>query len=448
MRYEDTSGSFNSAAAGTPDARDDTDNLAAGSRSPATGNAISGEGTVTGAAGADIIGNAPGHIVALQGANGSDTADSGGSLHAAGRFGTLTMNQDGGYSYRTSGAAPENARDVFSYTLADQSGARDTALLAIDIGHTPSVAANAQQIVPGADGVVTLPAGVELSDVHVVGRNLVIDMPDGSQMVIIDGAVFVPQLVLNGVEVPSSNLAALLVDSEPKPGAGTPQSGGGNFAVDVGPLDPGVPLGDLIPPTDLSFTPPEFEEPNQIPDDEPEILIIPDGQPGAVNAVDSVDESGLPERDGEPEGTLEPQTIETTTGVISISGDDGIDSVTINGVEIDSVGDTVETDRGILTITSIDLDSGEIGYSYTATDNTTDGVDDFDDFTVVVTDDDGDTATGTLHIDILDDEPIARNDTDSVTLDNPIASRQRHDRRRHDQQPGRSSTRLAPTMRR
>jgi hypothetical protein len=85
-------------------------------------------------------------------------------------------------------------------------------LLAIDIGHTPSVAANAQQIVPGPDGVVTLPAGVELSDVHVVGRNLVIDMPDGSQMVIVDGAVFVPQLVLNGVEVPSSNLAALLID--------------------------------------------------------------------------------------------------------------------------------------------------------------------------------------------------------------------------------------------
>src|SRR5215203_6695730 len=143
MRYDDTSGSFNSAAAGTPDARDDTDNLAAGSRSAVTGNVISGEGTVTGAAGADIIGNAPGQIVALEGANGADTADTGGSLQAAGRYGTMTMNQDGGYSYRPAGAAPENARDVFNYTLADQSGARDTAMLTIDIGHTPSVAANA-----------------------------------------------------------------------------------------------------------------------------------------------------------------------------------------------------------------------------------------------------------------------------------------------------------------
>ena len=170
------------------------------------------------------------------------------------------------------------------------------------------------------------------------------------------------------------------------------ESGGGNFAVDVGPLDPGVPLGDLIPPTELASRRPNPKRLIQIPDDEPELIIIPDGQPGAVNAVDSVDESGLPERDGEPEGTLEPQNIETTTGVISIDAEDGIDSVTINGVDIDSVGDTIATARGILTITSIDLDSGEIGYSYTATDNTTDGVDDFDDFTVVVTDDDGDTA--------------------------------------------------------
>ena len=71
--------------------------------------------------------------------------------------------------------------------------------------------------------------------------------------------------------------------------------------------------------------------------------------------------------------------------------------------------------KGEDSLSFIDLASGQIGFSYTATDNTTDGVDDFDDFTVVVTDDDGDTANGTLHIGILDDEPIARDDTDSVT---------------------------------
>ena len=74
----------------------------------------------------------------------------------------------------------------------------------------------AVQVVPGPDGVVTLPPGVELSDIHVVGRNLVVDMPDGTQMIIVDGAVFVPQLVLGTVQVPSTNLAALLIDSEPR----------------------------------------------------------------------------------------------------------------------------------------------------------------------------------------------------------------------------------------
>ena len=72
--------------------------------------------------------------------------------------------------------------------------------------------------------------------------DLVIDLPDGSQMVIVDGAVFVPQLVLGGVELPATNLAALLIDSEPAPASGTPQSGGGNFGLPPGPLD-SMPFG-------------------------------------------------------------------------------------------------------------------------------------------------------------------------------------------------------------
>ena len=111
--------------------------------------------------------------------------------------------------------APENSRDRFTYTLADNQGHSDTAALTSKSARRRSVIkANAQQVVPGPDGVVTLPPGVELSDIHVVGRNLVIDMPDGTQMVIIDGAVFVPQLVLGGVEVPATNLAALLIGQE------------------------------------------------------------------------------------------------------------------------------------------------------------------------------------------------------------------------------------------
>src|ERR687893_1945456 len=98
MRYEDASGSFSSQAAGAPDARDDADALSAGSRGPATGNTITGEGTITGAAGADVVDNGPGKIVALEGASGSDSAE-GGSLHVDGRFGDLTMDSRGGHRH-------------------------------------------------------------------------------------------------------------------------------------------------------------------------------------------------------------------------------------------------------------------------------------------------------------------------------------------------------------
>ena len=161
----------------------------------------------------------------------------------------------------------------------------------------------------------------------------------------------------------------------------------------------------------------------EIVDREPTIIIItPDNPAGAVNAIAIVDESGLPERGAEPEGTLEPQGIETTTGTIVFTAEDGLETLTINGTPITNVGQQIAGEHGILTITSIDLDDGTVGYTYTATDNTTDGVDDFEDFTIVVTDEDGDTATGSLHIDILDDEPIALDDVDSVDLQSNTAT--------------------------
>ncbi|HVJ72362.1 MAG TPA: VCBS domain-containing protein, partial [Sphingomicrobium sp.] len=254
MRYEDASGSFQASG---PNANDDSDTLPAGSRQAATGNLITGEGTQYAAAGADSA--VGGHITSIGGKGGEDSSFSGGKLSVAGEHGNLSVDAEGNYNYVANKNAPENVRDRFIYTLADNQGNTDTAALIIEFGKTPVVIkANAQQIVPGPDGVVTLPPGVELSDVMVVGRNLVINMPDGTQLVILDGAVFVPQLVLDGVQVPATNVAALLIGQEPQPAAGElPPSSGGNFAVPPPPLDPGVPLGDLIPPTVRDYVPPE-----------------------------------------------------------------------------------------------------------------------------------------------------------------------------------------------
>ena len=285
-----------------PIARADVDTLPAGSMGPATGNAITGAGTSTGSSGADTVAQGPGTIVEVHGAGGGGT-QANGNLQAAGQYGVLSMDAQGDFSYVRNAGTPDGVQDVFNYTLADAVGAHSSTTLTIDIGAVQAAAA-------GQQGVVTLPAGVELSDIHVNGRDLIINMPDGTQMVIPGGAVFVPNLMIGDVQVPPSNLAALLIDSEPQPAAGTPQSSGGNFANPVPPLDPGVPLGDLIPPTELTYVPPDFRPIGQFEDTEPTLVIEPhDLAPGAVNAVDAVSEKGLPARDGdlanEPAGTGE-----------------------------------------------------------------------------------------------------------------------------------------------
>src|SRR5262249_19509571 len=90
---------------------------------------------------------------------------------------------------------------------------------------------------------------------------------------------------------------------------------------------------------------------------------------------------------------------------------DGPATVTINGQAI-AAGSTIMTADGSLHIDSIN--NGVIKYTYTLTDNTS-GDHTSDNFSVVVTDKDGDKATGTLTIDIVDDKPTAKNDSGEVS---------------------------------
>ena len=88
--------------------------------------------------------------------------------------------------------------------------------------------------IPGSGLIIALVALTLLGflTANFVGRKLVVNMPDGTQLIIIDGAVFVPQLVLGGVEVPATNVAALLIGQEPQPAAGElPPSSGGNWRI-------------------------------------------------------------------------------------------------------------------------------------------------------------------------------------------------------------------------
>jgi T1SS-143 domain-containing protein len=423
MRLEDNAQSALNQT-GAPDARDDADHLAAQDFGPAVGNIITGSGTTTGAVGTDMVGGGSAKIVAIEGAGGRDTSFTDGKLVVEGEYGTLTIEADGDYSYVRHAGTPAGVSDVFTYTL--QSGSTsDTARLIINIGDVPRLATDGTRVVSGADGVVMLPAGVELSDVRVVGRDLVITLPDGSTMVIPDGAIFVPQLVIDGVEIPAANLATLLIGSEPQPAAGDlassqqqQQSSGGNFAVTVQPLDPGVPLGDLLPPTELAYVPPEFEEIGQFVEENDPPLIIG----SAINVSEEGLAGALPDTDpGPPQDTT---NLSVVTGTVTLSdpNDDALvvslgiptDALTSHGV---AVTWTLSTDGKLLTgsaggnpvVTVSITDSG----AYTVTllrpiDHPTGGGENILSINVPVTVSDGDlVAIGAIGVTFEDDSPSA-----------------------------------------
>ncbi len=263
-------------------------------------------------------------------------------------------------------------------------------------------------IATGPDGVVVLPAGTDINQIEVDGRNLIVTLPDGTQMVILDGAVVVPRIVVGDVEIPSVNLAALLIGEEPQPAAGPARSSGGNFLAAEGDVGNPHGLGDLLPPTELAFTQPEEREilpiaPDEEEDHVPE-LEVPTSGAGTV-----VDEAGLGtvNRPGESPGSNEPAAVETTTGTITYVALDTPATIRINDQVVTGPGQTITGTSGTLTIISVA--PGVIEYSYTVTDNTA-GDTVTDNFTVTVTDADGDSVTKTLVVNVIDDVPTAHDD--------------------------------------
>jgi len=142
-----------------------------------------------------------------------------------------------------------------------------------------------------------------------------------------------------------------------------------------------------------------------------------------------VNEAGLPARGSEPAGSGEesgnPATkdSETNTGIIKFNAKDPLAAVTIGGetVVLDKpAGDpnqVINGAKGTLEITGVVYDpvtgDGTIVYRYTLKDNTA-GDATTESFNVVVKEGDGDSRAATLTIDIVDDAPQARDDTDRV----------------------------------
>ena len=143
----------------TPLANNDSDTIASGSNGPAVGNVITGVGTNEGTANADSPGaDGFGGVVSIASdnvpANSDNTADGSGNFVVQGEFGTLTINEDGSYSYARTPGEGGGQSDVFTYTYVDGDGDTVSATLTIDIGNSvPTTGPNALVIVDDDDVV-------------------------------------------------------------------------------------------------------------------------------------------------------------------------------------------------------------------------------------------------------------------------------------------------------
>ncbi|TIQ38096.1 MAG: hypothetical protein E5X48_03590, partial [Mesorhizobium sp.] len=283
-----------------------------------------------------------------------------------------------------------------------------------------------------AGNVVKLPANVSIDNIKVKGHNLVLQQPDGSEIVIKDGALNVPTFIIGDVEVPRVALIAALEASHvdvafgadgsiSAGGNGSPSSAGGNFEHPAGGIGDGFGLTSLLPPTDLAFGQPENRElfPSVAPDRGVSVVAV-----SLLNPDEAASETGLNGGPTQSPGSDAPSSSETSSiGTISIDAPDGIGSIVINGVAVTAAGQQIQGQFGYLTIVSINPNTGAIEYNYTVTESVThptatNGYDQSDtvpdNFSITVTDSDGDTASTTFAVAIIDDVPTAIADTDSL----------------------------------
>jgi len=111
----------------------------------------------------------------------------------------------------------------------------------------------------------------------------------------------------------------------------------------------------------------------------------------------------------------------TVNGSITVTATAGVDQLTLDGLDIFNASTTNVTlngSEGTLVISSFNANTGVINYSYTEDGNAeshnaaNDNIN--DSFTIQVVDNEGDSATDTLDIQILDTTPTANNDANSI----------------------------------
>ena len=223
MADYDASQAGSTAADTGPIARPDVDALPAGSFGPASGNAITGAGTITGSAGADTPGAAPASIVEVHGAGGATSA-AGDNFQASGQYGVLSMDAAGQFQLRAQSRHARRRQGRLRLHACRRAGReRSPSTLTIDIGQVAAAAAGqGSSTCPPASSCPTSMSSAATSSST---------CPTAPRWSSRTARCSCRSWCIGDVAVPATNLAALLIDSEPQPAAGPPQSSGGNFAV-------------------------------------------------------------------------------------------------------------------------------------------------------------------------------------------------------------------------
>ncbi|WP_085747163.1 retention module-containing protein [Pseudomonas sp. R45(2017)] len=140
----------------------------------------------------------------------------------------------------------------------------------------------------------------------------------------------------------------------------------------------------------------------------------------------NLNEANLPDGSAANPGAL------TQTGSFTVSAPDGLSSLSIGGINVIVGGvpigfpQSITTQLGnTLTITGYNPATGTVSYSYTLNGNEThaagDGANNLSEqFTVIAGDSNGDTATGTLDVNITDDVPKAFDDNNGTATETQL----------------------------
>ncbi|MDP9812515.1 T1SS-143 domain-containing protein [Rhizobium tibeticum] len=305
------------------------------------------------------------------------------------------------------------------------------------------VAANAHpaEIVPDQNNIAHLPADVSIDDIRVEGNNLVLVQADGTEIVIVNGALHVPTFLLGEVELPQQAVIAALEQSNINVAAGpdgsysasaSAPSSGADFqdTIQQDPNDP-TQLAQLL--ADTQQPDPGLGDGQKLFDDLPTIsdtttlsLTEIEGQGGGFETQSVNGAFGF-------NGGADVGQITAVQFVDSLNVDEGTQNgshldLTSDGkpvvITVDGLTITGRVDgQPVFVLTVTNAATGAFTFTqFGPLDHPDKGQAGLDDilrlqFSYTVTDKDGDQATGIASININDDGPNTGSGVDSSSID-------------------------------